>query len=66
MNSYNNKNRNNNINKNYNKTNPTKSGFDLIVINLVNLVVEITGSMVQEIKRQSLGTCFLHKNIYFW
>ena len=31
MNSYNNKNHNNN----YNKTNSTKSGFDLIVISLV-------------------------------
>ena len=35
MNSYNNKNHNNNINKNFNKTNLTKSGFDLIVIILV-------------------------------
>ena len=35
MNSYNNKNHNNSINNNYNKTNSTKSGFDLIVISLV-------------------------------
>ena len=35
MNSYNNKNHNNNINNNYNKTNPTWSDFDLIVISLV-------------------------------
>ena len=37
MNSYNNKNHNNNINNNYNKTNSTNSGFDLIVISLVNI-----------------------------
>ena len=35
MNSYNNKNHDNNINNNYNKKASTKSGFDLIVINLV-------------------------------
>ena len=34
MNSYNNKNHNNSINNTYNKTNSTKSGFDLIVISL--------------------------------
>ena len=37
MNSYNNKNHNNNINNNYNKTNSTYSGFDLIVISLVEV-----------------------------
>ena len=35
MNSYNNKNHNNSINNNYNKTNSTKSGFDLIIISVV-------------------------------
>ena len=35
MNSYNNKNHNNNINNNYNKSASTESGFDLIVISLV-------------------------------
>ena len=40
MNGYNNKNHNNNINKNFNKTNLTKSGFDLIVISLVPFPVK--------------------------
>ena len=39
MNSYNNKNHNDNINNNYNKTNSTLSGFDLIVISLVNEIL---------------------------
>ena len=39
MNSYNNKNHNNNINNNYNKTNSTYSGFDLIAISQVVVIV---------------------------
>ena len=36
MNSYSNKNNNNKIYNNYDKTASTRSGFDLIVISLVN------------------------------
>ena len=52
LNSYNNKNHNNSINNNYNKTNSKKSGFDLIVISLVQSKFKLkTKILVSQSKR---------------
>ena len=58
MNSYNNKNHNNNISKDFNKTNSTKSGFDLIVISLVTLYkVNLKKKIQKKISKVSISQC---------